>query len=121
MTCAAITHDGRLFTWGEGSQGCLGHGDASNVTAPKQLLVEEGSKIITVRCCFSSLFILTDKGNWYFCGSNFLQYGELLPVSSNVPIPVKLPDDGINFVEILSITNITVAITGNPLKHRYKM
>ena len=34
---AAITADGRLFTWGRGDCGQLGHGDDRSRWAPKQL------------------------------------------------------------------------------------
>ena len=34
----AITADGAVFTWGEGKDGCLGHGeDLSNQLLPKKI------------------------------------------------------------------------------------
>lgn len=39
----ALTEDGEVFTWGEGKQGALGHGDWENIHLPKK--VEGLSKI----------------------------------------------------------------------------
>lgn len=35
---AAITTNGELYTWGQGSHGRLGHGDTANQSKPKQVL-----------------------------------------------------------------------------------
>ncbi|CAG9310177.1 unnamed protein product [Blepharisma stoltei] len=32
--CAAVSRDGKVFTWGYGSSGCLGHGDTNSYTTP---------------------------------------------------------------------------------------
>ncbi|KAA8491669.1 Ultraviolet-B receptor UVR8 [Porphyridium purpureum] len=34
---AAVSGDGRLFTWGNGSYGILGHGDEANLSLPRQI------------------------------------------------------------------------------------
>ena len=34
---AAITANGELYTWGQGDQGRLGHGDDASQTKPKQV------------------------------------------------------------------------------------
>ena len=47
---AAITADGKVFTWGEGSYGKLGHGNTKNVYKPKQVEAFEGVKIVKVAC-----------------------------------------------------------------------
>lgn len=46
--CLALTEDGRLYSWGQGLNGHLGHGDTVTQIEPKQLkldLKDENKKI----------------------------------------------------------------------------
>lgn len=47
---AAVTSDGRLFTWGDGMGGRLGHGDINDQCEPKQVLGLAGNRIVHVSC-----------------------------------------------------------------------
>ena len=43
--CAAVSSDGRLFTWGEGFGGKLGHGDQGNRSQPALVQALAGHQV----------------------------------------------------------------------------
>ncbi|KAE8717658.1 hypothetical protein F3Y22_tig00110044pilonHSYRG00351 [Hibiscus syriacus] len=47
---ALATTDGKLFTFGDGRFGVLGHGDRENVTYPKQVQMLNGLRTVKVAC-----------------------------------------------------------------------
>ena len=46
----AVTEDGRLFTWGDGSFGKLGHGDTSSSSTPRRVAALDGYLVEKVEC-----------------------------------------------------------------------
>jgi hypothetical protein len=46
----ALTEDGRVFTWGNGATGALGHGDAENHPVPKEVEGLKDHTIVKVDC-----------------------------------------------------------------------
>ncbi|GBG59421.1 hypothetical protein CBR_g38446 [Chara braunii] len=47
---AAVTSNGQLFTFGDGTFGALGHGDRSNAALPREVEALKGSRVIKVAC-----------------------------------------------------------------------
>lgn len=68
-----ITEDGEVYSWGNGKNGALGHGDWNELNSPKKV---EGLKDIVKIECGGDFNICLDKdGNLYSWGSN--RYGQL--------------------------------------------
>jgi alpha-tubulin suppressor-like RCC1 family protein len=39
--CLSLMDNGRVYTWGYGGSGCLGHGDYTSIEAPKMVFVSD--------------------------------------------------------------------------------
>lgn len=66
---ACVTTDGRLFTWGGGAGGKLGHGDADDDMIPRQVGGElEGKKVVDVACAAEHTICITHDGKVYAWG-----------------------------------------------------
>jgi len=110
---AAVTHDGRLFTWGEGSQGNLGHGDNTTYPSPKEVVLKD-VKFVKVACGNQYTIALTDTGIFYSMGHNsYAQLGIGSYTITNVPTKVAnalntppLIDISAGFQHCLSITGV---------------
>jgi alpha-tubulin suppressor-like RCC1 family protein len=48
--CVVLTKYGNIASWGYGASGCLGHGNYSSFTAPKQIETLAKEKIEYVEC-----------------------------------------------------------------------
>ena len=73
---AAVTTSGRLYTWGQGSRGQLGHGDFSDRCTP--VLVQSlRRKIASVGCGKTFCVALMVGGSVYTWGGNALQTGSI--------------------------------------------
>jgi alpha-tubulin suppressor-like RCC1 family protein len=70
---AAVTEDGLLYTWGQGTNGALGHGDFENAEIPRK--VEGLSNIVKVKCGIDYTIAMDKDGNLYSWGLN--KYGQL--------------------------------------------
>eukprot|EP00467_Chlorarachnion_reptans_P016061 CAMPEP_0114510986 /NCGR_PEP_ID=MMETSP0109-20121206/14105_1 /TAXON_ID=29199 /ORGANISM="Chlorarachnion reptans, Strain CCCM449" /LENGTH=380 /DNA_ID=CAMNT_0001690381 /DNA_START=418 /DNA_END=1560 /DNA_ORIENTATION=+ len=74
--CAAISQDGRVFTWGSGIRGQLGHGPdiiKSNLAVPTEVTLKgrkrrHKKKAKGVACGFQYLMILDEDGDIWACG-----------------------------------------------------
>jgi alpha-tubulin suppressor-like RCC1 family protein len=67
--CAARSLTGKVYTWGLGVKGQLGHGDFNNYTLPYQVRIETPfTKILEVSCGFRSIFYLSESRKLYFSG-----------------------------------------------------
>ncbi|XP_071965475.1 probable E3 ubiquitin-protein ligase HERC1 isoform X2 [Antedon mediterranea] len=67
---ACITHDGQLYTWGEGDYGRLGHGDSNSKNCPT--LVKDISSVGQVLCGSSHTIAVSQDGRtvWSFGGGD---------------------------------------------------
>ncbi|XP_033110692.1 probable E3 ubiquitin-protein ligase HERC1 [Anneissia japonica] len=67
---ACITHDGQLYTWGEGDYGRLGHGDSNSKNCPT--LVKDISSVGQVICGSSHTIAVSQDGRtvWSFGGGD---------------------------------------------------
>jgi len=71
----AVTAGGRLYTWGDGDNGRLGHGDTFNRLVPT--LVGEGAfgRVVMAACGDDHTLVVTEDGALWACGRGL--YGEL--------------------------------------------
>lgn len=84
--------NGDVYTWGENNSGQLGHGNTDFVYSPKKVVNFNGNAIY-VSSGWESLFVVTNDGKLFSCGSN--NYGQLgLGNSSNVNVFNQVPGDG---------------------------
>ena len=47
--CLALSHNGEVFSWGDGEYGRLGHGDTTRQRKPKKIEGLKGKKVVMVR------------------------------------------------------------------------
>ncbi|XP_066534817.1 probable E3 ubiquitin-protein ligase HERC3 [Hoplias malabaricus] len=88
---AALTKDGGLFTFGNGSRGQLGHDSTNNEPLPRRVLELMGTEVSQITCGkHHTLAYVPSTGLVYAFGCN--AYGQLgLGVRGNakIPMPVK--------------------------------
>ncbi len=78
---AAITHEGKLYTWGMGRDGQLGHGDTEPRLEPTQVASLADKTVVAVSCGATHTAALTDEGRVYTWGggvSGQLGHGDKL-------------------------------------------
>ncbi|KAM0899913.1 hypothetical protein ACQ4PT_020985 [Festuca glaucescens] len=66
---AVLSSDGRIFTWGWGIHGCLGHGAEEYMTLPTAV---ETLKAVHVSAGYYTTFVITDNGEVYTFGQKGL-------------------------------------------------
>jgi len=66
---AVITDDGKMYTFGGGEHGQLGHGDKVNKTKPTIVQALEGIFVSQITCGWSHSVALTAKGRVYTWGN----------------------------------------------------
>ncbi|KAK8470818.1 hypothetical protein PHAVU_003G066900 [Phaseolus vulgaris] len=98
---------GRLFTWGDGDKGQLGHADREPRLVPECVIALSTENISQVACGHSLTIALTTSGHVYTIGST--AYGQLgCPASDGkVPTCVKIAD---SFVEDIACGSYHVAV-----------
>lgn len=110
-----ISDRGKVYTWGSGGHGRLGHGDAKNQSEPK--MIESLSKIgiaaVKVSCAYDHFLLLSDKGEVWSWGSG--SYGETGQSNTNrclIPKPIIFEDQECekNIVDIATGLNFSVII-----------
>lgn len=114
---AALSKDGELFTWGNGSNGQLGHGDCTSRHVPTRIKYFQGTdiNIIQVACGACHMAALSSNGElftWGYGGYGRLGHGD--EQSHRTPKRVNaLADDFI--VEVVCGWYHTIAITSKGL------
>ena len=77
----AITNDGKLFSWGNGAYGKLGHYGSVDVLAPTEVTFDRSALISKLfHCGYSNqgtIYAMTTEGFIYGCGRN--NYGQVTP------------------------------------------
>ncbi|XP_066141939.1 E3 ubiquitin-protein ligase HERC2 isoform X1 [Euwallacea fornicatus] len=71
----ALTLDGKVFSWGEGEDGKLGHGNRLNLDKPKLIEALKSKKIRDIACGSSHSAAITSNGELYTWGLG--EYGRL--------------------------------------------
>eukprot|EP00163_Fabomonas_tropica_P003533 TRINITY_DN1302_c0_g1_i2.p1 TRINITY_DN1302_c0_g1~~TRINITY_DN1302_c0_g1_i2.p1 ORF type:complete len:2219 (+),score=807.59 TRINITY_DN1302_c0_g1_i2:52-6657(+) len=72
---AALTRDGKVYTWGGGASGKLGHGDEANQNLPRLVEALEGKQVVKIAVGDYHTGALTSNGEVYTCGWG--EYGQL--------------------------------------------
>jgi len=85
----ALTADGAVFTWGQGGDGCLGHGDEQSQLLPKKIEALAGQRVVAIAAGASYSLALTADAvfAWGQGGCGCLGHGE--DVSSQL-LPKKV-------------------------------
>ncbi|KAK9747381.1 Regulator of chromosome condensation (RCC1) repeat [Popillia japonica] len=71
----ALTLDGKVFSWGEGEDGKLGHGNRLNLDKPKLIETLRSKRIRDIACGSSHSAAITSSGELYTWGLG--EYGRL--------------------------------------------
>ncbi|PKA55404.1 Ultraviolet-B receptor UVR8 [Apostasia shenzhenica] len=104
-TCSS----GKLFTWGDGDRGRLGHGDKEPRLVPTCVAALVEPNFCQVACGHSLTIALTTSGHVYTMGSAV--YGQLGNLQADGKIPVRVEGKLLkNFVEEVSCGAYHVAV-----------
>ncbi|XP_073300379.1 ultraviolet-B receptor UVR8 isoform X1 [Primulina huaijiensis] len=71
----ALTPGGRVFTWGRGTSGQLGHGEMINCLQPNEVKALEGFVVTRVSAGWNHSGFVTDNGAVFTCGDGL--FGQL--------------------------------------------
>ena len=91
--CVAVSSSGKVYTWGNGSYGCLGHGDTNGSFVPKEVLCFAGNRVLSVAAGNFHCLAVTEEGDVFSwghaqhgrCGYYVPSYGEhgLRPIQAH--------------------------------------
>ncbi|XP_074577979.1 PH, RCC1 and FYVE domains-containing protein 1-like [Curcuma longa] len=100
---------GKLFTWGDGDKGRLGHGDKENRLVPTCVAALVEPSFCQIACGHSLTVALTTSGHVYAMGSAV--YGQLGNPEADGKFPVRVEGKLLkNFVEEISCGAYHVAV-----------
>ncbi|XP_048005438.1 probable E3 ubiquitin-protein ligase HERC2 [Leguminivora glycinivorella] len=71
----ALTADGKVYSWGEGEDGKLGHGNKQTLESPKLIESLAGERVISIACGSAHSACVTARGHLYTWGMG--EYGRL--------------------------------------------
>ncbi|XP_011633715.1 uncharacterized protein LOC105424907 [Pogonomyrmex barbatus] len=90
----ALTADGRIFTWGWGIHGQLGHGNTDEKALPSLVKDLLGVVVCYISAGYAHTLALSMDGIVYAFGCNILgQLGSGSNIKSSIPMKVSLPDE----------------------------
>ncbi|KAL0480416.1 E3 ubiquitin-protein ligase HERC [Acrasis kona] len=127
-SAAAVDKDGRVFTWGRGLNGALGHGSEDDLFVPKQVTAIEEENIVSVSCGSSHMAAINHLGELFTWGNNYLgPLGRILGRSKDKDLSPQLVElvqigpvvseenlkgsDEFEFVQVECLRYNTVALT----------
>lgn len=61
--CLALSSDGEVFSWGEGEDGKLGHGNRDSYDRPKLIETLTGIGVIDIACGSAHSACITSQGH----------------------------------------------------------
>ncbi|ODN06550.1 E3 ubiquitin-protein ligase HERC2 [Orchesella cincta] len=73
--CLALSADGDVYSWGEGDDGKLGHGNKSNCDRPRIIEALRGKEIVDIACGGAHSAAITARGELFTWGKG--RYGRL--------------------------------------------
>lgn len=103
----ALSADGRIFTWGWGIHGQLGHGNTDEKATPFLVKALLGAVVCYISAGYAHTLALSVDGVVYAFGCNVLgQLGTGDNVKSSIPMKVALPD-GITLISTGYFHNVS--------------
>ncbi|KAI4314181.1 hypothetical protein L6164_027116 [Bauhinia variegata] len=100
---------GKLFTWGDGDKGRLGHGDKEPRLIPECITALDNENICQVACGHNLTIALTTSGHVYTMGST--AYGQLGNPAADGNVPKRVQGKITNsFVEDIACGSYHVAV-----------
>ncbi|KAL3640591.1 hypothetical protein CASFOL_015559 [Castilleja foliolosa] len=93
-----ITRQGKVFSWGDGSGGKLGHGSQADIPNPQLVNALAGSNIVSVGCGEYHTCAVTITGDLYTWGDGIHNFGLLghgSELSYWIPRKIRGPMEGI--------------------------
>ncbi|KAL1503593.1 hypothetical protein AB1Y20_012070 [Prymnesium parvum] len=82
----AVTSDGKIYSWGDGSHGRLGHGDQTSVHLPRQISTLKSKRVKTAAAGEEHSVIATVEGDVFSWGSgSFGKLGHGEPSDEGTP------------------------------------
>eukprot|EP01054_Gregarina_sp_Poly1_P006064 Gregarina_sp_Poly_1__6063@NODE_31_length_19375_cov_31_776984_g28_i0_p2_GENE_NODE_31_length_19375_cov_31_776984_g28_i0NODE_31_length_19375_cov_31_776984_g28_i0_p2_ORF_typecomplete_len683_score100_28RCC1/PF00415_18/0_027RCC1/PF00415_18/5_8e11RCC1/PF00415_18/1_5e08RCC1/PF00415_18/8_3e14RCC1/PF00415_18/1_9e17RCC1/PF00415_18/0_011RCC1/PF00415_18/2_6e12RCC1/PF00415_18/2e08RCC1/PF00415_18/2_2e08RCC1/PF00415_18/1_7e08RCC1/PF00415_18/3_1e16RCC1/PF00415_18/15RCC1_2/PF13540_6/0_0025RCC1_2/PF13540_6/2_3e06R len=111
---AALDRNGRVYTWGQGIGGKLGHGDEADRLVPVLVAELEGVVIAQISCGGSHTLALSESNELYAWGSGvaagFVSQGE---GQRGVMTPVKVADLGEDVITMAAGVSHSLAVTAS--------
>uniref|UniRef100_A0A8C4X2D4 Regulator of chromosome condensation 2 n=1 Tax=Eptatretus burgeri TaxID=7764 RepID=A0A8C4X2D4_EPTBU len=95
-----ITTQGKVYSWGRGEKGQLGHGDTSRVEIPKPLEALQEQVVVDGACGRSHTLCLTEEGTVFAFGENRLGQLGLGNQTDAVPSPTQISYTGKPIVRV---------------------
>ncbi|VVD02572.1 unnamed protein product [Leptidea sinapis] len=88
--CLALSSDGDVYSWGEGEDGKLGHGNRVSYDRPKLITALSGLMVVAIACGGAHSACLTARGRIYTWGKG--RYGRLGHGDSEDQLVPKMGD-----------------------------
>ena len=107
----AVTSDGRVFTWGWGVHGQLGHGNTENMHVPTLVISLLGTVISHISAGHAHTMLLSSDGIVYMFGCNNVgQLGTNDCKKSLFPKKVSLLSEKISLISTKYFHNVSIKI-----------
>ncbi|KZV58782.1 hypothetical protein F511_24696 [Dorcoceras hygrometricum] len=114
----ALTPGGRVFTWGRGTSGQLGHGERINSLQPNEVKALEGFVVTCVSAGWNHSGFVTDNGTVFTCGDGlFGQLGHGDYESKCSPVEV-LYFSSMHVEQVACGTRHTLALLKGDVEHK---
>ncbi|XP_012265195.2 uncharacterized protein LOC105691366 isoform X1 [Athalia rosae] len=108
----ALTKDGRVFTWGWGVHGQLGHGNTNQRSIPTLVTFLLGTIVRQISAGHAHTLVLTAEGDVYSFGSNvFGQLGNGTNIKSSLPVKVILLPEKVALITTGYFHSLAVTVT----------
>ena len=124
----ALTREGRVFSWGIGFYGTLGHGDETNLALPKAIEKLSGHVITLAAAGANHSVVLSDTGQVWVWGRDHCRQlglppihipGLPKPVHLNQKVPVLKPLDSMVCTQASVCSNVTLLLLDSGLVLSY--